>query len=126
MIESVVAIVLMAIGLLALIGVVPMALKGSSTRNLHVKASDYSRQQVEILKKSGFDALPSGNYSSQLYHPNGDDRFWQWWSVTEDVGGSASIREVSVSTAWDMNFKMESNEKPSETQTVKIKSYIYR
>ncbi len=127
-IELMVSIIILAIGILAMAGVVPMAARSINKSKLMMTATEYSQQQMEILKKSGFSSLPAGNVTTAYYHPSGNGRYWQWWSVTADVNGNTDMRRVSVSTSWDMYYMdhpaPEQTDHPREWETVTVTSYF--
>lgn len=129
-IELMVSVVILAVGILAMAGVVPMAVRSINKSKLMTTATDYSQQQMEILKKSGFNSLPVGAHTEDYYHPSGDDRYWQWWSVTADVNGNTNIRRVDVSTSWDRYYTEhpapEQTDHPREWETVTVTSYFSR
>jgi prepilin-type N-terminal cleavage/methylation domain-containing protein len=113
-IELMVAIVIMAIGILSMAGVVPIAMRNITRSRVITKASEYSQQQMEAIKRAGFSNLPIGAYESSHYNPSGDDLFIQYWKATADVNGEPTIRQVSVFTTWG----------PAYRETVSVASYI--
>lgn len=104
MVELLVAMVILATGILSIAGVVPLAMKSITKSRVLTKASEYNQQQIEILKKAGFNSLPTGAYTSTTYNPSGDTNYRQFWSVTANVNGVTSIRMVTVTTTWTPAF----------------------
>ncbi|MDO9390847.1 MAG: prepilin-type N-terminal cleavage/methylation domain-containing protein [bacterium] len=101
MVELLVAVMVLSIGLMAMAGVVPMAMRTITTNRILTKAVDYSQQEMETLKRMGFDNLALVN--DDHFNPSGNTRYESWVTVTSTTGGAISatdkIRMVRVTTS---------------------------
>lgn len=101
MVELLVAVMVLSIGLMAMAGVVPMAMRTITTNRIVTKAVDYSQQEMETLKRMGFNNLES--VTTNHFNPSGNTRYESWVTVTNTTGGAISttdkIRMVTVTTS---------------------------
>lgn len=97
MVELLVAVLVLTIGILAMAGVVPMAMRTITKNRVLTKAVQYSQQEMETLKRLGFDNLAT--VSTAHFNPSGDTRYESWVTITNAIGGESSIRMVTVTTS---------------------------
>jgi len=110
MVELMVAITVLAIGILAIAGVVPMAVKSMTKSQVSTKGLEYAQQQMELLKRAGFSGLPAAGalgtvITSDPINPSGNLQYQTWWEITADVNGESNIRQVSVFGTWGPDFR---------------------
>ena len=97
MVELLMALVVLTVGLLSIAGVVPMAMRQITKNRVVTKAVEYSQQEMETLKRMGFDNLTLVN--NNHFNPSGDARYESWITVTDSIGGMATIKMVTCSTS---------------------------
>lgn len=97
MVELLVAVMVLSIGLMAMAGVVPMAMRAITKNRIVTKAVEYSQQEMETLKRMGYDNLAT--VSTDHFNPSGDTRYESWITVTNTMGGVSNIRMVRVTTS---------------------------
>lgn len=97
MVELLVAVIVLTIGILAMAGVVPMAMRTITKNRIVTKAVEYSQQEMETLKRLGYDNLAT--VSTAHFNPSGDTRYETWITVTDAIGGVSNIRMVRVTTS---------------------------
>ena len=99
-IELLVAVLVLTVGILAMAGVVPMAMRTITKNQILTRAVEYSQQEMETLKRLGFDNLALVN--DDHFNPSGDTRYETWITVTVPNGGAIgaadNIRMVTVTT----------------------------
>ncbi|MDQ7798621.1 MAG: type II secretion system protein [Candidatus Edwardsbacteria bacterium] len=110
MVELLVAITILAIGLLSIAGLVPMSMRTITNMRLKTRGVEYMQQQMEILKRTGFAGLPTSAgvgtvFTSAVINPSQDNQYRLWWRVTADVNGEIYIRQVTVLTTWGPSFR---------------------
>ncbi|MBI5805613.1 prepilin-type N-terminal cleavage/methylation domain-containing protein [candidate division TA06 bacterium] len=121
MVELLMAMVVLTVGLLSIAGVVPMAMRQITKNRVVTKALEYSQQEMETLKRLGFDNLAL--VSTDHFNPGGDTRYETWITVTNTIGGMATIRMVTVSTSMRPGVA-EADLQPDDVIT--ITSYFTR
>jgi len=97
MVELLVAVLVLTVGILSIAGIVPMATRTITKNRVLTKAVEYSQQEMETLKRLGFDNLAT--VSTAHFNPSGDTRYETWVTVTNTIGDESSIRMVAVTTS---------------------------
>jgi|GEM_PF-3383653 type II secretory pathway pseudopilin PulG len=97
MVELLVAVLVLTIGVIAIAGVVPMAMRSITKNRVITRAVEYTQQEMETLKRLGFDNLDT--VSTDLFNPSGDSRYVTWVNVADSIGGVGNIKMVTVTTS---------------------------
>jgi type IV pilus assembly protein PilV len=95
LVEIMVAISIIAIGLLGLVSVTVMVIKGNTLSKTMTTATTLANDKMEQLKQTGYASLASGVDTAQSLYA-------RTWTVTQDspVAGMKTI-EVTVQWTWD-------------------------
>ncbi len=97
MVELLVAVLVLTVGILSIAGIVPMATRTITKSRVLSKAVEYSQQEMETLKRLGFDNLAT--VGTDHFNPSGDTRYESWVTVTNSIGDVDNIRMVTVTTS---------------------------
>jgi len=105
MVELLVAVLVLTVGILAVAGVIPMAMRTITKSQTLSRAVEYTQQEMETLKRLGFNNLALVN--ANHFHPSGDGRYETWITVTNTTGGAIgaadNIRMVAVTTSMGLD-----------------------
>lgn len=96
MVELLMAIVVLTIGLLSIAGVVPLAMRTINKNRVATKAVEYSQQEMETLKRLGFDNLLL--VSAAHFNPSGDTRYESWITVSTPTGSMTTMGNIKMVT----------------------------
>jgi len=97
LVEVLVAVPVLAIGILAVASALTLAHGGVVTGGGQSKATNYARQQIEMLKNRAFDAGPTGPTSDTP-----EQGVTRTWSIAPVAGTVAPNRvaRILVSVSW--------------------------
>jgi Tfp pilus assembly protein PilV len=121
MVELLVAVLVLTIGVIAIAGVVPMAMRSITKNRVITRAVEYTQQEMETLKRLGFANLDT--VSTDLFNPSGDSRYVTWVNVTDSIGGVGNIKMVIVTTSMRPEVDT-ANLKPDDV--ISMTSYFTR
>ncbi len=92
LVEIMVAISIIAIGLLGLVSVTVMVIKGNTFSKTMTTATTLANDKMEQLKKTGYASLASGADTAQSIYT-------RTWTVTQD-SPAAGMKTVVVTVQW--------------------------
>ena len=102
LIEALIALVLIAIGLVAVSKLQTLSLFGSGDGRARAEAANISQQKLEelrnLLRQGDFTALAGG--AEEIQGSNGANTFKLAWTVTPDADPELQQHWVQVSTTW--------------------------
>lgn len=102
LIEALIALVLIAIGLVAVSKLQTLSLFGSGDGRARAEAANFSQQKLEelrnVLRRGDFTALASGE--ADIPGSNGANSFKLVWTVTPDPDAAIEQHLVQLSTTW--------------------------
>jgi prepilin-type N-terminal cleavage/methylation domain-containing protein len=91
LIEVMIALVLLAVGMLAFAGLEIVAIRNTAFSKDYGKANTYAQQKVEELKGAAWDSVSTGSDTLET-------RFTRTWTVTETEADI--MKTVAVSVTW--------------------------
>ena len=96
LIESMVAMVMLSTGLMAVGQMVPAGLMGVNESRARINAVQAAQERLETVRSSDFDsaALIAGTYSETM------GRYTVDWTIQDDVPVPGSKR-VNITASWD-------------------------
>jgi Tfp pilus assembly protein PilV len=103
LVEVLVAVPVLAIGILAVASALTLAHGGVVTGGGQSKATNYARQQIEMLKNRAFDAGPTGPTGpTSPTSDTPDQGVTRTWSIAPVAGTVAPNRvaRILVSVSW--------------------------
>lgn len=112
MVEMLVAITIMAIGLLSLALIFPAGLRAAMTTRMNTQAIEYCQQKVEALRIAGFNStdLAAGTHTADsLPMDDVDNVFIREYTVTDDYPVT-DMKKIEVSIEWDLRGKTYNRE----------------
>lgn len=96
LLEAVIALSILAIGLLALAGLQVVVTRGNTgSRNL-TSAVMLAESEMEQLKASGFSALLAGSDAPSVANVT----FTRSWTITTPYSGSSTMKLITVTVTW--------------------------
>ena len=99
LIETLIASLILAIGLLAVTAVYPKAMSVIAAGGNRVRASNLAQKKLEELFESAASGDLAGKLSSGTYKDQPDPKFTRTWSVV-DNHPEKGIFALSVTVAW--------------------------
>ena len=99
LIEVMIAIVILAIGLLALVSVTVMVIKGNSLNKMRTTATTLANKQLETLKNTNYDSVASSAAWSTVPDFPGYERMW-----TVTTSGFQKTIVMKVRWLWLGNY----------------------
>lgn len=105
MIELLVAITIIAIGILAVAGLMPLGRRTTLESGDVTRAVEYAQQKMEELKHDPYQSLIAGSDSV--------GKFVRSWEVDDDFPMDG-MKRVTMKVAWEAGMK----------DTVKLRTYI--
>ena len=102
LLELIIAIAVLAIGLVGVLQIFPIGLKASQRAGMMTKAAFLAQNKIEDVKLAGFDAIVELPPKIPLSGRDGD---FEWAVKIEDIAlegveSSDDIRKVIVTVSW--------------------------
>lgn len=107
LIETLIASLILAIGLLAVTAVYPKAMSVIAAGNDRLRASNLAQKKLEELFESAASGDLAGKLSSGTYKDHPDPKFTRTWSVG-DNHPERGLLSLSVTVAWAPRDKQHS------------------
>lgn len=96
LLEAVIALSILAIGLLALAGLQAVVTRGNTgSRNL-TSAVMLAESQMEDLKAGGYSALSAGSDTQSVANVT----FTRTWTITTPYASSSNMKLITVTVTW--------------------------
>lgn len=96
LLEAVIALSILAIGLLALAGLQVVVTRGNTGSRNQTSAVMLAESKIEELKAAGFSALSSGSDAPTVANQS----FSRTWTITTPYAGSSNMKQVTVAVTW--------------------------
>ncbi len=102
LLELIIAIAVLAIGLVGVLQIFPIGLRASQTAGMLTKASFLAQNKIEDIKLAGFDAIIELPPKIPM---SGKDRDFEWTvkideASLEGIESGGDIRKVMVTITW--------------------------
>jgi len=103
MVELMMALVILAIGVLGVSAIFPLGSRSSTDDRLTTQATELAQQTMEQLRSKSFnDAdLALGTHPSSGGEWVGtNNRFHRWWTVTQFGGSFSDVKLADIRVTW--------------------------
>jgi type IV pilus assembly protein PilV len=90
LIEVMIALVLLAIGLLAFAGLEVTAIRNATYSKDYARANTYAQQLIEVMKGTDWASVSAGSDTLE-------GKFTRTWTVTTPAG---DIKRIAVTVSW--------------------------
>jgi len=110
LIEIIMAMAIMAVGIIGVVRLLPVGLRASKSSEMISKAAFLAQKQLEQLKLAGFDALIEDTPSVPL---EGEEGNYSWQAEISEVSlaglmSSEDIRQLTLIVSWQQTGRTQS------------------